>query len=92
MYKEESKCIGVRECGVDYNHISNNAVEAQALGKSNGIDSMSSLQHESPILNISLDLFPFNVSQNNMIYEIRCKQLSFNTLEMCFLEFGAMIH
>lgn len=40
---------------VNYDQISDNAVEAEALGKSNG-----GLSHESPILDINLDLFSFN--------------------------------
>lgn len=45
---------------VNYDQISDNAVEAEALGKSNGTDGISDLQHENPILDISLDLFSFN--------------------------------
>lgn len=45
---------------VNYDQISDNAVEAEALGKSNGNDGISDLQHENPILDISLDLFSFN--------------------------------
>lgn len=45
---------------VNYDQISDNAVEAEVLGKSNGTDGISDLQHENPILDISLDLFSFN--------------------------------
>lgn len=45
---------------VNYDQISDNAVEAEALGKSNGSDTISDLPHETPILDIPLDLFSFN--------------------------------
>lgn len=43
---------------VNYDQISDNAV--CELGKSNGHDGIGDLQHENPILDISLDLFSFN--------------------------------
>lgn len=45
---------------VNYDQISDNAVEAEALQKTNGNDAIGELQHESPILDIPLDLFSFN--------------------------------
>lgn len=45
---------------VNYDQISDNAVEAEVLGKSNGNDTISDLPHETPILDIPLDLFSFN--------------------------------
>lgn len=45
---------------VNYDQISDNAVEAEVLGKSNGNDTIVDLPHETPILDISLDLFSFN--------------------------------
>lgn len=45
---------------VNYDQISDNAVEAEALGESNGNDTISDLPHETPILDIPLDLFSFN--------------------------------
>lgn len=43
---------------VNYDQISDNAV--CELSKSNGNDGIGDLQHENPILDISLDLFSFN--------------------------------
>lgn len=45
---------------VNYDQISDNAVEAEALRKTNGNDTINDLPHDSPILNIPLDLFSFN--------------------------------
>lgn len=45
---------------VNYDQISDNAVEAEALGKSNENDTITDLPHETPILDIPLDLFSFN--------------------------------
>lgn len=45
---------------VNYDQISDNAVEAEALGKSNENDTITDLSHETPILDIPLDLFSFN--------------------------------
>ncbi|XP_055305101.1 uncharacterized protein LOC129569898 [Sitodiplosis mosellana] len=43
---------------VNYDQISDNAVEAEVLGKSN--EAITDLSHETPILDIPLDLFSFN--------------------------------
>lgn len=45
---------------VNYDHISDNAVEAEVLGKTNDDNPITDLPHETPILDIPLDLFSFN--------------------------------
>lgn len=45
---------------VNYDQISDNAVEAEVLGKATENDTITDLPHETPILDIPLDLFSFN--------------------------------
>lgn len=45
---------------VNYDQISDNAVEAEVLGKPNENDNITDLPHETPILDMPLDLFSFN--------------------------------
>lgn len=45
---------------VNYDHISDNAVEAEVLGEIHTNDTINDISHESPILDMNLDLFPFN--------------------------------